>query len=107
MTAVAVTIAFALLTANNLWLDVTGIVAGTLGALVGPAALVGWLVVRRVERAGGAPLALRDVGHLAGRRRRRPLAVEPLTARWTWPDPYAVPQDSPRPVLPAASHSVP
>jgi hypothetical protein len=88
---IAVAASSAVLIANDLWLDVTGIVAGTLGSLVGSAALVGWLVVRRVERDGGPPLALRDVARLAGPRRRRALEPEPLAPVWTRPDPYPPP----------------
>jgi hypothetical protein len=91
---VAVTAVVGVLIATDLWLDVTGVVAGTIGAATGGAALVGWLVVRRAEHDGGAPLAIRDVRHLAGRRRRRPLEVDPLVAVWTWPDPYALPTAS-------------
>ncbi|RYV51474.1 hypothetical protein [Pengzhenrongella frigida] len=82
----------ALLIATNTAFDFTvGVPAVALGALLGPAALVGWLVVRRTEHDGGAPLALSDVAHLVGRRRRRPLEVDQLVAVWTWPDPYALP----------------
>jgi hypothetical protein len=86
----------ALLIATNAGADFTvGVPATVLGSLLGPAALVGWLVVRRTEHDGGAPLALGDLAHLAGRRRRRPLEVDHLMAVWTWPDPYALPTPTP------------
>ena len=86
----------ALLIATSTVLDFTvGVPATLLGLLLGPAALVGWLVVRRTEHDGAAPLALGDVAHLAGRRRRRPLAVDQPVAVWTWPDPYALPALTP------------
>ena len=100
---IAVTAWSALLIANDLWLDVTGIVAGTVGSLVGAVALVGWLVARGVERDGGPPLALRDVAHLAGPRRRRPVEPEPPAPIWTRPDPCAPPDpQAPRTSLRAA-----
>ncbi|MGV8966348.1 MAG: hypothetical protein ACOH2F_08710 [Cellulomonas sp.] len=86
----------ALLIATDTMVDFTvGVPAAVLGSLVGPAALVGWFAVRRTEHDGGAPLALADVAHLVGRRRRRPLEVDPLVAVWTSPDPYALPAPTP------------
>ncbi|WP_407344846.1 hypothetical protein [Pengzhenrongella phosphoraccumulans] len=88
----------ALLVSTSTGVDFTvGVPATALGSLVGPAALIGWLVIRRTEHDGGAPLALGDLAHLVGRRRRRPLEVDQPMAVWTWPDPYAIPTPAPRP----------